>query len=233
MRSLHTGTRAWAVVALITSLNATAMATRWVGVPTAGGAVERHPTHQQVLLSQPYTQVDFENLGVGMNVAGYSLSGMIPFTDPLWAAAVVRSGLVADVPPASGSRAIEIPAVAGQGSHLIVYYDQPVQVAGFVAMNLNSLYYVSTYDADATLISRTLMPAVPAGNRQWIGIYEQGRNFFAMRIEPVSSGRYGIDNLEYSRHAPEPSTAFMLLGALSCIARRGGKKRMSFDIHHR
>jgi hypothetical protein len=190
--------------------------------------VERHPTHQQILLSQPFTQVDFENLATGVNVVGYSLSGMTAYPEPFWPAVVVKSGLVADVPPASGSKAIEIPAVAGQATELTVLYDQAVQVAGFVALNLNSSYFVSTYGAEGDLISRVLVPAVPSGHRQWIGVYEQGRDFFTLRIEPTSPGRYGIDNLEYSRHAPEPAAAYLVAGAWCHVAWRRKRKRICF-----
>lgn len=225
MKTFHPRLLALLAACVVLIPVSSASATRWLGMPTAAGAVERHPAHEQVLLSQPFTQLDFEDLAIGVNVTGYALSGMVIYPEPLWASVVVRSAPVADVPPAGGSRAIEIPAVSGQGTALRIDYDQAVQVAGFAALNLNADYYVSTYDADDSLISRVLMPGVPSGYRQWVGVHEQGRDFFTLRIEPTAPGRYGIDNLEYSRHAPEPSAVSLWLAGLYWMRRRMTARR--------
>lgn len=233
MSCFRSGTIALLATSVILMPSAPAMGTRWIGVPARQGQVERHPAYQQILSSYPITQVDFEDIAVGTNVVGYSLSGMALYSQPPWVPLLVKSDPIAGVPPASGIRGIEISGVTGQGTGLKINYDRTVQVAGFVALNLNSDYYVSTYDQEGGLISRVLMPAVPSGHRQWIGVYEQGRDFFSLRIEPTSPGRYGIDNLEYSYHSPEPSALCLLACAWSGMLRCPRFRRPSSNFVQR
>ncbi len=198
-----------------------ARATRWVGIPTSEGAVQRHPDYQQILTTYPMILNNFDHLPSGVNIVGQNLQGLVVHPNPPDAHVVTRVGTAAGVPSVDSGTALEILATPGEPANLTIYFLQPVQVAGFVAMNLNTPYYLTTFDLQGKPISRVLMPAVPLGNRQWIGLDEGGGNLFSLKIEPLGSITYGIDNLEYSRHAPEPSTlGLWILAGIGFVRRR-------------
>jgi len=193
----------------------TAHAARWVGPGNTTGPVEQPGLYLQAVAPLALERNTFDHLGPGTDVNRHSLGSFGLLTTSAEDSIVARTGPVAGAEPASPTIALLVSGPSSHAAELNFVMTDPVISVAFVLMGLESSAYLKVYGANDSIIGDYVIPAGLPGERRWIGIAEDDRNIFSVRLQPTTTGRdYAIDDVELGVHAPEPAT--LVLAA--CIA---------------
>ncbi len=204
-------------------------ATRWVGPASTFGPVDQPASYVQAVDHLVREQYGFEDLGPGTSISQISLGSMSLNSSPaLFSSVVAAADPVAGTSTSTGTRAAHVTQANGQPTFLTFQLDQPVISLAFVLMGLESAAWIEAFGGDTGTdsLGRYSIPAPgQPGVRRWIGIMEDERSIWKVRLEPTLSEDYAIDDVEIGVHAPEPASA-AIWGLLACLGGSGVRRRM-------
>ena len=144
-------------------------------------------------------------------------------TTPPTTNVVAQNAPVAGALPSSAPMALLVEDAGAEPTSLTFLMNEPVISLGFALLGATSLARLQVFGEADSVLGDYIIPAGLADERRWIGMSEDDRDIFSVRIEPLSPGAYGIDDVVIGVHAPEPSTlmGLLFLATLAFPARRG------------
>jgi len=195
---------------------------RWIGPGSPSGPVERPQSYLETVAPLVREIYSFNHLSPASVVTGLDLGDFSLATSPPTTNVVADTAPVAGALPASEPIALLVEEADAEPTSLTLLMNEPVISVGFALLGSVSSMRLQIFGEADSLLGDYVIPDGMADERRWIGMSENDRDIFSVRIEPLSPGTYGIDDVEIGVHAPEPSALvyFLFAAALAFPARR-------------